>query len=897
VYTDNTAYYPPIGAPITPTPPQGLPGQTPLPMPGAPPNALAQAMRAKNTKPPFAGVLAKAGAPASGRPVGAASPAGAPAPQITPQQAAPTDPLAGPEAADQAAGQAITDYKPYQEQAVPYQAPTKKADDPLRSAIDLIAAGLLARRGGRTSLNIGNMENAREQQYQTDYDTATKEADARWQRQTADEQKKAANSEREYNALLGRKTATEKNLEAAQALQQKQHFQTLAAKNTERLTNGRLSYWTSEAAANQQRLRETALRDANQYNLKNKGYAVELEKDALDRAGRLSLAGVNHANAIDLANRNFNLRMAVARMQELGKDQRWAGDQSWKQQNFALKQLSTNYDNVLKAAAQPGAPDSATAAAEALLAPSAPGKPSAYDQLMSNLRTLQVGGQGTGIVPITSGALEGVRDQANAFSDQTQAAYSDAIESGQFPDQYFGGAPGATGQAGGTTLNVYTGNHGTPNDEQPGGSAGYGYVGSPGSMSTAAAVGFGHAPPALQQPIEMAASQYGVDPGIMSRMLATESGFSNVDAKGNLITSRLGAQGIAQFMPDTAKQYHVNVNDPISGIYGMANYMGDLQKRYAKFGPLAPYYAVAAYNAGPDRVDAAHGDVTKLPPETQAYLKSVFGGGDTQQGPSYGDPRFRNQTPGQLPPSGNKASTASTGATHTTPVTANPPATSQDLAPIAEQMYKTKFMPQDVDIDKAWPQIKQILIDTGKKHNTPVTEQALQNTYAQISKSLKTAYAAEVKNTKDAQNQGMVDAAQAGQQAVMQGDATGYGVQAPKPAVDASDYQTRAQRLTAANNQPPPPQAPAQQVVSGFVKAAMSSGGMTPQAYKQITSVLIGQYHMPPRQALMLVRQAVAAAPQPQRPVAQKPQPPQPPPNYGSRMGFMQGPAPTPGTQ
>jgi hypothetical protein len=61
-----------------------------------------------------------------------------------------------------------------------------------------------------------------------------------------------------------------------------------------------------------------------------------------------------------------------------------------------------------------------------------------------------------------------------------------------------------------------------------------------------------------------AARAYGINPGIFLRQIKQESGFKTI------IGSPAGAQGVAQFMPATARGMGVNPNNPRSALYGAA---------------------------------------------------------------------------------------------------------------------------------------------------------------------------------------------------------------------------------------------------------------------------------------------------------------------------------------
>src|SRR5262245_34396832 len=94
------------------------------------------------------------------------------------------------------------------------------------------------------------------------------------------------------------------------------------------------------------------------------------------------------------------------------------------------------------------------------------------------------------------------------------------------------------------------------------------------------------------------------------RLIWQESRF-NPDA-----VSPVGAQGIAQFMPETARLNRLeDPFNPHEAIAKSAQLLRDLNREFGNLG-----FAAAAYNAGPGRVHdwlAAH---RMLPDETQAYV-------------------------------------------------------------------------------------------------------------------------------------------------------------------------------------------------------------------------------------------------------------------------------------
>jgi hypothetical protein len=112
--------------------------------------------------------------------------------------------------------------------------------------------------------------------------------------------------------------------------------------------------------------------------------------------------------------------------------------------------------------------------------------------------------------------------------------------------------------------------------------------------------------------ISAAAAQYKLDPKLLASVIAVESNF-NWRA-----FSPKYAQGLMQLEPQTAKDLAVaNVWDPGQNIAGGAKYLRQLLDHYGQNLVLA----LAAYNAGPDRVEQYQG----VPPyrETYNYIQRV----------------------------------------------------------------------------------------------------------------------------------------------------------------------------------------------------------------------------------------------------------------------------------
>ncbi len=92
----------------------------------------------------------------------------------------------------------------------------------------------------------------------------------------------------------------------------------------------------------------------------------------------------------------------------------------------------------------------------------------------------------------------------------------------------------------------------------------------------------------------------------------SESGFQNYSR------SRVGAEGLMQFMPLTAAEYGINNPfDPFESVQGSLNYISKYETRFSSL-----KLAFAAYNAGPGAV-AKYKGVPPYP-ETQNYVKKVM---------------------------------------------------------------------------------------------------------------------------------------------------------------------------------------------------------------------------------------------------------------------------------
>jgi hypothetical protein len=101
----------------------------------------------------------------------------------------------------------------------------------------------------------------------------------------------------------------------------------------------------------------------------------------------------------------------------------------------------------------------------------------------------------------------------------------------------------------------------------------------------------------------------------IARLISVESGFSPS------VVSPKGAQGIAQFMPETARRRGLaNPFEPGAALKAAIEYLSELRHRFGNLG-----LAAAAYNAGERRVQAIIAGRSGVPLETRNYVFAITG--------------------------------------------------------------------------------------------------------------------------------------------------------------------------------------------------------------------------------------------------------------------------------
>ncbi|WP_407113929.1 lytic transglycosylase domain-containing protein [Bradyrhizobium sp. LMG 9283] len=112
-----------------------------------------------------------------------------------------------------------------------------------------------------------------------------------------------------------------------------------------------------------------------------------------------------------------------------------------------------------------------------------------------------------------------------------------------------------------------------------------------------------------------AAEASGIPVPFFARLLWQESRFRSNEV------SHAGAQGVAQFMPETAAE--VGLDDPFDPMKALPASAKLLRKLRDDFGNLG--LAAAAYNAGPGRIQKWLARESELPRETRDYVRIITG--------------------------------------------------------------------------------------------------------------------------------------------------------------------------------------------------------------------------------------------------------------------------------
>ena len=120
-------------------------------------------------------------------------------------------------------------------------------------------------------------------------------------------------------------------------------------------------------------------------------------------------------------------------------------------------------------------------------------------------------------------------------------------------------------------------------------------------------------PTDYQAKVAELSARFDLSPSLIEALVWQESRW-----RANAV-SPMGARGLAQLMPGTARDLGVDADDPFANLEGGARYLREQLDRFD--GDLEK--ALAAYNAGPGRVIRANG-VPRIR-ETQAYVAAIMG--------------------------------------------------------------------------------------------------------------------------------------------------------------------------------------------------------------------------------------------------------------------------------
>jgi hypothetical protein len=121
-----------------------------------------------------------------------------------------------------------------------------------------------------------------------------------------------------------------------------------------------------------------------------------------------------------------------------------------------------------------------------------------------------------------------------------------------------------------------------------------------------------------------AAEKHNIPVSVLVKQGAAESGFWDNDVVKGRRKSPVGAVGVAQFMPATAKSYNIDPLNVDQSIDAQAKYLRDVMNRGGKWNDIT--VALVDYNAGFSVANKFknHRDVSKLPEETRNYLNKIL---------------------------------------------------------------------------------------------------------------------------------------------------------------------------------------------------------------------------------------------------------------------------------
>ena len=115
--------------------------------------------------------------------------------------------------------------------------------------------------------------------------------------------------------------------------------------------------------------------------------------------------------------------------------------------------------------------------------------------------------------------------------------------------------------------------------------------------------------------IDKASTKHNLDRVFFTRLLWKESLFDP-----NAVSPK-GAQGLAQFMPETAERRKLaDPFDPLAAVDASASFLADLKKDFGNLG-----LAAGAYNAGEGRIERWLAGSSSLPDETEDYVAYITG--------------------------------------------------------------------------------------------------------------------------------------------------------------------------------------------------------------------------------------------------------------------------------